>query len=131
MRRKYLAQRGNSKGPMNTLPISQNTSSYIKKRLQCCVPIVQNVQDRTAGEKIEFIKTRTLQCATENGTNPSLHGKDCASVPIGANGKKCPIVVAKNPGVAVDQSQHIENQKAAENCGDGTFWGNAPVNNAC
>jgi hypothetical protein len=133
LKRKYYAQYGHSgSGKMNTLSVARNTSSFIRYKRQCCVPHVQNVQDRTAAEKIDFIKTRTLQCATTNGNNPSFIGKSCSDFSSFDKTTTCPNVnIAKNVKVAVDQNQQINNIKSAVNCVNGNYWGQAPVNNAC
>jgi len=133
LKRKYYAQYGHSgSGRMNTLPVARNTGSFIRYKMQCCVPIVQNVQDRSASEKIDFIKTRTLQCATVNGNNPSFVGKNCSDFSSFDQTTTCPNVnIAKNVKVAVDQSQQITNAKSDVNCANGNYWGTPPVNNTC
>lgn len=124
LRRKYYAQRNNSKGPMNTRAVSAGGLSHIRKLTRKHDGSVKNVQDRTAGEKVEFVKTRVLQCATENGTNPSYTGQTCSGVCGGLN-------VTKNVRVAETQAHQVEKVKSVLNCGTDDYWGTAPVNKDC
>ena len=124
LRRKYYAQRNNSKGPMNTSAVSASNSSRLHKLTRKCNANVKNVQDRTAGEKIEFVHTRTIQCATVNGTNPSYNGQTCSNPCQGLN-------VTKAVRVAQDQSHQVDKVKSGLNCGTDDFWGADPVHKDC
>lgn len=124
LRRKYYAQKNVSRGVMNTRAVAPSGSAYLKRIVRKHDGSVKNVQDRTAGEKVDFVKTRTLQCATENGTNPSYVGQTC-NAGCGA------LNVTKNVKVAETQGHQIEKVKSAANCGDGNYWGAAPVNTDC
>ena len=132
MRRKYLAQYGNSKvGPMNTVPVAVNTNSYLHKKYQCCTDIVKNVSDRTAGEKIEFARIKTIKCSIDLSDNQYV-AKNCNNRD-GEHDSQCSgsnVVITKNVRVAIDQGQHIENVKSSMDCSN-NFWGAAPRNNGC
>ena len=139
MRRKYLAQYGNSSisqvrsGSTVTCrrPLHQsvNTSSYLHNKRQCCGNIVKNVPNRSASEKIEYAKVRTLKCSIDLSANQYV-AKLCNNRG-GQHDTYCSnVVVTKNVRVAIGQGQQIENVKAAVAC-SGNFWGAAPLNNAC
>ena len=129
LRRKYLAQRGNSKGSMNTAPVSIGATSYLHKKLQCCPTISKNVPNRTAYEKIHLTKLKAIVC-----NPPSFVAKECVnrSGPTYNDGSCQNIVITKNVKVAIEQGQKIENLKGAiELDCSGNFWGAPPIHKNC
>jgi len=112
LRRKFLAQRGNSKGNMNTAPVSVGTTAYLHKKLQCCPNISKNVLDHTAQEKIKLASLKAIACE-----KPSFTAKECANRGGLSYKDGCKnTVITKNVNVAIEQGQQIENVKADVNC---------------
>lgn len=68
--RKYYAQRGHSKGPMNTNAVTQSSSSRGNRILKCCKPIAKQTTLPSSSDKILYSKQLVLQCGTKNENNP-------------------------------------------------------------
>ena len=68
--RKYYAQRGTSKGPMNTNAVTQSSSTRAKRLRFWRQPVAKNMTPPTASDKIQQDKQAELRCGTKNGNNP-------------------------------------------------------------
>jgi len=76
LRKKYYAQKNNSKGTMNTLPVARSTSNRINKLTSCGCNNVQSLYSISAFDIIERRKLKEIECADisqNSGICPNYH----------------------------------------------------------
>jgi len=99
--RKYYAQRGTSKGPMNTNAVTQSSSTRAKRLRFWRPPVAKNTTPPSASDKIQQDKKDALRCGTLDVSNPRYSSNAVCNV-------------AKDQKGRVSSSQHTENVVASE-----------------
>ena len=121
--RKYYAQRGHSKGSMNTHPVSQSSSSRTK-RLMNCAPSNINVKTmpkRSSSEHTTLKKMETTVCTEPHPEVPPM-------VP-GLN-NEC--TITKPIKHKKTQGEHLtEHAKLRASCDSDDYYGVIPHMNNC
>ena len=85
--RKYYAQRGTSKGTMNTHAVTQSSSTRGKRLRFWRQPVAKNMTPPSASDKISTDKLSTLKCGTLNETNPQYTSSAICNVVKEQKGK--------------------------------------------
>jgi hypothetical protein len=76
--RKYYAQRGNSKGKMNTRAVAGSTNTRINKLLRSQTNNTSKTLDNYTSEKhTETLKHLTMKCSTEDNTKTRECNASC------------------------------------------------------
>ena len=119
LRRKYYAQKGNSKGEMNTSPVAGSNYTMLKNRKNTFsfINMYKPMNNRRTSQiHTEIQKFNTIRCNTSDNT--TTRDSTCSNRPNGdtsvtLNKKVC--YVHKDVGVD-DYKTYIEKQKTNRSC---------------
>lgn len=122
--KKFYAQR-NTRIKSKSSQLSVSSSGYLKQRLACCGNIVKKSPIRSASETTEYLRSKTVKCAVDNGNYKKYENSGCTGCDKVTND------VTKDVRVADDSMQHIEKVKALVNCNDADYRGIVVSNDKC
>lgn len=76
--RKHYAQKGNSKGKMNTRPVTPNSSMIINNRLRSQTSnVVKKMDDFSSSEALKQLKKKTIICDISNNISDDAICNGC------------------------------------------------------
>lgn len=125
--KKFYAQRNNNMKKKSS-QVSANSASYLRQKRLCCDSIVKKMPVRGASESTEYIRSKTVKCAVDNGFYKKDTTPPCKSH---THCKKAFRTVTKDAPVAESAKEHIEKVKALVNCNDADYRGLVPIDNNC
>lgn len=119
--RKYYAQKGTSKGSMNTNAVTQSGSSRIHRLRNWSTPIVKTTPNRSASEKIQKDALDTIRCGSTHIRSGNT-SSTCANAICN--------IVKEQTGKATS-SEQTKQVVSKQTCNKDTYWGKMVPNHSC